>query len=156
MNNGDGFMSSTNRVGELVKSVRLSELVKENEKKKARAVAKDRNESKLRALLGRLVVAKLLPKDVGDLTVEHLKKATHASFVHTSLVLGREGAFYAFRAHLFISEGPRNRGQTEQKPPGTRARGHATSTRKAPLNPPPKSSGPKLAVATFGGAFRAI
>ena len=42
------------------------------------------------------------------------------------------------------------------KPPGTRARGHATSTRKAPLNPPPKSSGPKLAVATFGGAFRAI
>ena len=45
--------------------LRLSELVKENEKKKARAVAKDR-ESKLR---GRLVVAKLLPKDVGDLTV---------------------------------------------------------------------------------------
>ena len=50
----------------------LSELVKENEQKKARAVAKDR-ESKLR---GRLVVAKFLPKDVGDLTVEHLKKAT--------------------------------------------------------------------------------
>ena len=52
--------------------LRLSELVKENEKKKARAVAKDR-ESKLR---GRLVVAELLPKDVGDLTVEHLGKAT--------------------------------------------------------------------------------
>ena len=51
---------------------RLSELVKENEKKKARAVAKDR-ETKLR---GRLVVAKLLPEDVGDLTVDHLKKAT--------------------------------------------------------------------------------
>ena len=115
VNNGDGFTSSTNRVGELVKLVRLSELVKENEKKKARAVAKDR-ESKLR---GRLVVAKLLPKDVGDLTVEHLKKATQASFVHTSLVLGREGAFYAFRAHYFISEGPTNRGQTGSKnPPG--------------------------------------
>ena len=52
--------------------LRLSALVKENEKKKARAAAKD-CESKLR---GRLVVAKLLPKDVGDLTVEHLKKAT--------------------------------------------------------------------------------
>ena len=119
VNNGDGFTSSTNRAGELVKSVRLSEFVKENEKKKARAVAKDR-ESKLR---GRLVVAKLLPRDVGDLTVEHLKKATHTSFVHTSLVLGREGAFYAFRAHLFISEGPRNRGQTGSKTsqdPGTR------------------------------------
>ena len=53
---------------------RLSELVKENEKKKARAVAKD-HETKLR---GRLVVAKLLPEDVGDLTVYHLKKATRA------------------------------------------------------------------------------
>ena len=50
----------------------LSELVNENDKKKARAVAKGR-ESKLR---GRLVVAKLLPANVGDLTVEHLKKAT--------------------------------------------------------------------------------
>ena len=52
--------------------LRLSELVMENEKKKARAAAKDR-ENKLQ---GRLVVAKLLPKDVGDLNVEHLKKAT--------------------------------------------------------------------------------
>ena len=50
----------------------LSELVKENVKKKGRAAAKGR-ESKLR---GRLVVAKLLPEDVGDLTAEHLKKAT--------------------------------------------------------------------------------
>ena len=52
--------------------LQLSELVKDNEKNKARAAAKDR-ESKLR---GRLVVAKLLPKNVGDLTVKHLKKAT--------------------------------------------------------------------------------
>ena len=52
--------------------LRLSQLVKEKEKKKARAAAKD-GKSKLR---GRLVVAKLLPKDVGDLTVKHLKKAT--------------------------------------------------------------------------------
>ena len=52
--------------------LQLCKLVKENEKKQARAAAKDR-ESKLR---GRLVVAKLLPKDVGDWSVEHLKKAT--------------------------------------------------------------------------------
>ena len=45
--------------------------MKENEKK-ARAVAKDRG-TKLR---GRRVVAMLLPEDVGDLTVEHLKKVT--------------------------------------------------------------------------------
>ena len=41
----------------------------------------------------------------------------HASFVHMSLVLGREGAFYAFLAHLFISEGPRKWGLPGSKKP---------------------------------------
>ena len=58
---------------------------------------------------------------------------------------------------IFFFGGTQNQGSDrQQKPPGTRARGHVTSTPKAPLNPPPKRSSPKLAVATFGGAFRAI
>ena len=52
-------------------TTRTSELVKDNEKKKVRAVAKG-PEGKLR---GRRVLANLLPEDVGDLTLEHLKKA---------------------------------------------------------------------------------
>ena len=53
---------------------RLFELVKDNEKKRARAAAKDRK-SKLR---GRLVVANSLPEDVGDLTVEHFTQPLEA------------------------------------------------------------------------------
>ena len=61
-----------------------------------------------------------------------------------SLVLGREGAFYGFLAHFFISEGPRNWGPTDSKTP-PEPRHEAT---RAPLSIPPKSLGLKLTVAT--------
>ena len=33
---------------------------------------------------------------------DNVRRPFHASFVHMSFVLGREGAFYVFLAHLFI------------------------------------------------------